>query len=129
MILTVILSLSASLVVIMFLIWLRLYERGRQFARRDRLRHADAIIVLAGTRGNLCFLEGKIRTAVRLYHQGWAPYLICSGKFSAKVTETPTLFPLEELRLAVVAGRIQEKDLINAAETWDRAFGGLLHEG
>src|SRR5438552_3355033 len=36
--------------------------RGKQFALRDRLRKADAIIVLVGTRGNIQFLNGKIRT-------------------------------------------------------------------
>ena len=79
------------------------------FARRDRLRRADAIIVLAGTRGNICFLDGKICTAVHLHQQGWAPYIICSGRFSAKVTDTPTLLPLEELQLAVTQGRICER--------------------
>ena len=41
--------------------WLLLFVRGKQFAVRDRLRKADAIIVLAGTRGNIEFLNGKIR--------------------------------------------------------------------
>jgi len=91
-----------------------LYIRGKQFALRDRLHKADAIIVLAGTRGNINFLNGKIRTAVHLYQQGWAPYLIFTGKFSVKVTDTPTLFPLEELQRAAIQGRIQEKDVAAA---------------
>lgn len=103
--------------------WFVLYIKGRQFALRDRLRKADAIVVLAGTRGNIKFLDGKICTAVGLYHQGWAPYIICSGRFSVKVTETPNLIPLEELQVAAVNGRIQEKDVVNAAKTWDIDLG------
>jgi len=79
--------------------------------------------VLAGTRGNIKFLDGKIRTAVQLYRDGWASYIICTGKFSVKVTETPKLIPVEELQLAVAAGRIQEKDVANAAKKWDTGLG------
>ena len=53
-----------------FFCWLSFYTQGRRFALRDKLKRADAIIVLAGTRGNIKFLHGKINTAVRLYHQG-----------------------------------------------------------
>jgi uncharacterized SAM-binding protein YcdF (DUF218 family) len=105
------------------LVWTTFVLKGKQFALRDRLRKTDAIIVLAGTRGNINFLHGKIRTGVRLYQKGWAPYLIFTGKFSAKVTETPTLIPLEELQMAVAAGRIQEKDIATAAEKWDVGLG------
>src|SRR5262249_11520409 len=55
----------------------------------------------------------------------WAPFILCCGKFSAKVTETPTLIPLEELQLAVDQGRIQQKDVAKAAETWDTGLGAL----
>ena len=79
--------------------------------------------MLAGTLGNINFLNGKIRTAVHLYQQGWAPYLIFTGKFSVKVTDTPTLFPLEELQRAAIQGRIQEKDVAMAAKTWDTCLG------
>lgn len=103
--------------------WFVFYMKGRRFALRDRLHKADAIVVLAGTRGNIKFLDGKICTAVSLYHQRWAPYIICSGKFSMKVTETPNLIPLEELELAAVNGRIQKKDVMNAAKTWDSDLG------
>jgi len=106
-------------------IWITFIWCGQQFALRDRLQKADAIVVLAGTRGNIKFLEGKIRTAVQLYQQGWAPYIICSGKFSVKVTETPTLIPLEELQTAADAGRIQQKDIVGAAENWDVGLGAL----
>lgn len=116
-------NIIAGLTSISLLAWLTFYVRGSTFARRDRLRHADAIIVLAGTRGNIRYLDGKIRTAVRLYQQGWAPRIICSGRFSAKVTNTPKLIPLEELQRAVAEGRIQEKDLANARTTWDSALG------
>jgi len=112
----IILSLSAT--------WSIFYIKGRRFALRDRLRKADAIVVLAGTRGNIKFLDGKISTAVSLYHQGWAPYMICSGKFSAKVDGTKlNLIPLEELQAAAMNGRIQEKDIINASKTWDANLG------
>lgn len=119
----ILLNIITGLTSISLLAWLAFYVRGSTFARRDRLRQADAIIVLAGTRGNICYLDGKIRTAVRLYQQGWAPRIICSGRFSAKVTNTPKLIPLEELQCAVAEGRIQEKDLANARTTWDSALG------
>lgn len=103
--------------------WVTFILRGKQFALRDRLQKADAIVVLAGTRGNIKFLEGKIRTAVRLYQEGWAPFLICSGKFSVKITDTPQLISLEELQAAVDAGRIQQKDVAGAAKNWDTNLG------
>src|SRR5436305_10503878 len=99
------------LILVPLLTWISFYLRGKQFALRDRLRKADAIVVLAGTRGNINFLTGKIRTAVCLYQERWAPFIICTGKFSLKVTQTPTLIPVEELQVAVTNRRIQEKDL------------------
>ena len=106
-----------------FFFWLALYLKGRRFALRDRLRQADAIVVLAGTRGNIKFLQGKIATAVHLHQRGWAPRIICSGKFSVKVTDTPMLIPVPELQTAVAQGRIQEKDVAPAAKSWDVALG------
>jgi uncharacterized SAM-binding protein YcdF (DUF218 family) len=115
---------SFLLVIVVFgIFWIALVMQGKQFAIRDKLQKADAIIVLAGTRGNIKFLQGKIATAVRLYQRGWASYIICTGKFSVKVTETPTLIPVEALQEAVVAGRIQEKDVSPAAITWDTDLG------
>src|SRR5579863_292668 len=116
-------GLIALLLLIPVITWLTLYVKGKQFALRNRLRKADAIVVLAGTRGNIQYLDGKICTAVHLYHQGWAPKIICTGKFSVKITDTPTLIPLEDLQLAVTNGRIQQKDVANAARTWDVALG------
>lgn len=110
-------------IVVIGVFWTILVMQGKQFAIRDRLQKADAIIVLAGTRGNIKFLQGKIATAVYLYQQGWAPYIICTGKFSVKVTETPTLIPVEALREAISAGRLQEKDISPAAKTWDTGLG------
>lgn len=103
--------------------WVALVLHGKHFALRDTLQKADAIIVLAGTRGNIKFLQGKIATAVHLYQQGWAPAIICTGKFSVKVTETPTLIPLEALQEAVAVGRIQAKDISTAAQCWDTGLG------
>ena len=111
------------LILVPLLTWIIYYRRGKQFALRDHLRSADAIIVLAGTRGNLAFLHGKIRTAVTLFQQGWAPCIIFVGKFSRMVTDTPTLMPLEELQQAAAQGRIQEKDIAAAAKTWDICLG------
>lgn len=103
--------------------WVALYIKGRQFALRNRLRKADAIVVLAGTRGSIGFLHGKICTAAHLYQQGWAAQIICTGKFSMKVTEDPTLIPLKELQTAAINGRIQEKDVAKAAASWDVGLG------
>jgi uncharacterized SAM-binding protein YcdF (DUF218 family) len=105
------------------IIWIILVIKGKQFALRNRLQKADAIIVLAGTRGNIKFLDGKIQTAVHLYQRGWAPSIIAVGKFSAKIAETPNLIPLKELEEAVLAGRIEKKDLPAAAKTWDTDLG------
>jgi len=105
------------------LAWTTQFMRGKQFAIRDRLHKTDAIVVLAGTRGNIQFLHGKIKTGVNLYRKGLAPYLIFTGKFSAKVTDTPTLFAEEELQQAAAQGRIQTKDIVNAARTWDKCLG------
>jgi uncharacterized SAM-binding protein YcdF (DUF218 family) len=71
----------------------------------------------------MSFLHGKIATAVRLYQEKWAPILICAGKFSVKVTETPTLIAVETLREAVITGRLQEKDIAPAAKSWDTGLG------
>ena len=119
----IIASIVAFLLSLPLIAWFTLYMRGKRFALRDRLRKADAIVVLAGTRGNIEYLNGKICTAVQLYKQGWAPYIICSGKFSVKVTEDATLIPIHELQTAVINGRIQEKDVLKAAKTWDASLG------
>jgi uncharacterized SAM-binding protein YcdF (DUF218 family) len=116
-------GLLPLLVLIPFVSWLVFYIQGRRFALRDPLRKADALIVLAGTRGNIAFLDGKIGTAVKLYHEGWAPSIIGSGRFSVKVTETPHLIPVEELLVAVAQGRIQEKDVKGAQAKWDQGLG------
>jgi uncharacterized SAM-binding protein YcdF (DUF218 family) len=105
--------------------WFILYIKGKRFALRNRLQKADAIIVLAGTRGNIKFLDGKIQTAVHLYKRGWAAYIIAVGRFSAKITETPSLIPMRELEEAVLAGRIEKKDIPTAAKTWDTDLGAI----
>ncbi|TCP70731.1 YdcF family protein [Baia soyae] len=116
-----VLLLTSFTLLFLLIIWFVFYIKGKKFALRDRLHKADAIVVLAGTRGDIRFLDGKLRTAVNLYHQGWAPFLVCSGKFSVKVdTKAADLIPLEELQKAAWDGRIQEKDIPNAAKTWDR---------
>jgi uncharacterized SAM-binding protein YcdF (DUF218 family) len=103
--------------------WWLLIRQGRRFALRDRLRRVDAMVVLAGTRGQKRFLDGKIQTAARLYHEGWASLLICSGRFSMKVTDHPQLIPLEALHQAVAQGRLQPQDVARAAQTWDLGLG------
>ncbi|MBA4603291.1 YdcF family protein [Thermoactinomyces sp. AMNI-1] len=118
--------LRASIIVLSLLIaWFVFYMRGKQFALRNRLQKADAIVVLAGTRENIKFLDGKISTSVQLYRQGWASRIICSGRFSAKVDRTgePNLIPLKELQSAARNGRIQKKDIEKAAKTWDTNLG------
>jgi uncharacterized SAM-binding protein YcdF (DUF218 family) len=116
-------SIFGTLLLAVWIFWLVLYFQGKRFALRDKLKKSDAIIVLAGTRGNIAFLHGKIATAVKLYQQGWAPYIVGSGKFSVKVTDSPTLIPVEELQQAAAQGRIQEKDVLVAKETWDMGLG------
>lgn len=111
------------------LLWRMYYIRGKKFALRDPLQKADAIVVLAGTRGNINYLEGKIQTGVKLYQQGWAAKIIFSGRFSVKVTNSPQLIPHEELVLAASQGRIQTKDIDNAAKTWDEGLGAqYMHD-
>lgn len=127
--LAVILSALSIITIIPMIAWLVMYLKGKQFALRDRLQKADAIVVLAGTRGNIQYLDGKICTAVRLYKEGWASSIICSGKFSVKITDDATLIPLQELEIAVVNGRIQHKDVDRAAKTWDAGLGAkYIHD-
>jgi uncharacterized SAM-binding protein YcdF (DUF218 family) len=115
--------------------WLILYIQGRRFALRDRLQAADVIIALAGTRGNMKNLEGKVSTAVRLYREGWAPTILFSGRFSAKVTDSPNIIPAEEVQAAVAAGRIDAATAAQATKTWDIDLGAgymrtqALHRG
>lgn len=116
-------ALLSIAIIIPFVAWIILYLKGRQFALRDRLQKADAIVVLAGTRGNINFLHGKICTAAHLYKHGWASHIICTGKFSVKVTDQATLIPMEELQVAATNGRIQRKDIANAARSWDIGLG------
>jgi uncharacterized SAM-binding protein YcdF (DUF218 family) len=118
-----VISMIALMLAIPLLSWLVLYLRGKQFAIRDHLQKADAIVVLVGTRGNIDSLNGKICTAVHLYKQGWVPYILCSGKFSVKVTEEANLIPLHELQTAAINDRIQEQGVPKAAATWDMNLG------
>lgn len=103
-----------------------LYRRGRQFALRDSLRKSDAIVAVAGTRGNIKFLDGKVRTAVALYHAGWAPLVIFTGRFSMNVPgrAVTELIPRDELEQAAQQGRISAEDIEDAAQTWDSQLGG-----
>jgi uncharacterized SAM-binding protein YcdF (DUF218 family) len=39
------------------------------------------------------------------------------------VTETPELIPVPELQVAVAQGRLQERDVVSAAKTWDVGLG------
>ncbi len=125
----IILSALSIITIIPIVAWLVLYLKGKRFALRDRLQKADAIVVLAGTRGNIQYLDGKICTAVRLYKEGWAPYIICSGKFSVKITDKATLIPLQELEVAAINGRIEKQNVATAAKTWDVGLGAkYIHD-
>jgi uncharacterized SAM-binding protein YcdF (DUF218 family) len=103
--------------------YVSLYRIGQLVALRDPLRPADVIVAVAGTRGNLAYLDAKIRTAVRLYSDGWAPRILFSGRFSRKVGEHFTPIPVDKLEQAVAQGRIDLSDLPSARETWDAALG------
>ena len=100
-----------------------LYRLGQRVALRDPLRPADVIVAVAGTRGNLAYLDAKIRTAVRLYSDGWAPSILFSGRFSRKVGDQFAPIPVDELEEAVAHGRIDPSDLPSARETWGAALG------
>lgn len=104
-------------------IWTALYIRGKQFALRDRLQHADAIVSLAGTLGNIKFLDGKVDTSVRLYHEGWGPILLFAGRFSHQATDTIQHMSPMEIDAAVLAGRIDHKTAAVAVATWDVSLG------
>ena len=100
-------------------IWLYLYYYGRRYALRDRLRKADAIVALAGTLGDIRYLDSKVDTAVRLYHENWAPLIIFAGRFSHQATDTPQLISAAELEAAVRAGRIDQESANEAVRSWD----------
>jgi uncharacterized SAM-binding protein YcdF (DUF218 family) len=102
------------------------YKRGKQFALRDRLVPADAIVVVAGTRGNLDFLHGKIKTAVKLFQKGYATYIIASGRFSVAVGGHPQQrISEDEIKEAVAQGRLSPGDLPVALSTWDCSLGAV----
>ncbi len=106
--------------------WRNYYTQGKQFALRDPLKKSDAIVVLAGARGNLNYLEGKIRTAVQLYQRGWAPCIITSGRFSVGISSTPHLIPREDIELAAAQGRIQSSDVERAATHGMKVLARLI---
>lgn len=81
-------GIVASLAAIPIILVMAFYVSGSRFARRDRLRKADAIVMLAGTRGNINFLHEKIRTAVRLYQQGTSAVLSWSPRHSTSSART-----------------------------------------
>jgi uncharacterized SAM-binding protein YcdF (DUF218 family) len=100
--------------------WIAFYLQGKRYALRDQLRRADAIIAIAGTVGNIEFIDGKTDTAIRLYREGWAPIVFFAGRFSHRVAGVePHLIPLAELDSAVRAGRIDVKTADDAIESWD----------
>jgi uncharacterized SAM-binding protein YcdF (DUF218 family) len=101
-------------------VWSALYLQGRRFALRDRLQRADAIVAVAGTVGNIEFLDGKTDTATHLYHEGWAPIILFAGRFShAVASHAPRLMSSAELESAVRANRIDQKTADDAVDTWD----------
>ena len=110
-------------VLISLFTWIILIIRGSRFALRDRLKKADAVVVLAGTRGNLKYLNGKIKTAATLYQQNWADTLIVSGRFSIDTDHPQKTIPIAELQEAAKQGRIQSSDIERAAKTWDVSLG------
>lgn len=57
--------------------------------------------------------------------QSNGPYIICSGRFSAKVTSSkePNPIPIDGLQASAREGRIKEKDTAKASETWDVNLG------
>jgi hypothetical protein len=54
-----------------------------------------------------------------LYQQGLAPLILCGGKFSANVTQTPQLISPEELAHLVEQGRLDPHEVTQAAQPWD----------
>jgi uncharacterized SAM-binding protein YcdF (DUF218 family) len=104
--------------------WIALYLQGKRFALRDRLRRADAIVAVAGTLGNIEFLNGKTDTAVRLYRAGWAPIILFAGRFShAVASHAPHFMSPAELESAVHAGRIDPQTAADAMGAWDVGLG------
>jgi uncharacterized SAM-binding protein YcdF (DUF218 family) len=82
----------AALALVLGGVWL-LFEGGRFLQHEDRLEHADAIFVLAGTR-----LERPLE-AVDLYKAGWAPRIVLSpgrpDPAERLARERGIVFPLE----------------------------------
>lgn len=55
----------------------RLLRRmARWWVVDEPLQEADAIVVLAGD----CFWAGRLRRALEIYRQGWAPWVVLSGQ-------------------------------------------------
>jgi len=67
---------------------------------------------------------------VSIYYKKWLDTLwYLYGKFSVKVTDTPSLVPLQELQDATQKGRIQEKDIAGASRMWDIGLGAFYMRG
>jgi uncharacterized SAM-binding protein YcdF (DUF218 family) len=115
-----IIALFAAVLGLLTAVWIMLYLQGKRFALRDRLRRADAIVAVAGTLGNIEFIDGKTDTAVRLYREGWAPIILFAGRFSHAVAgHVPDFMSPGELESAVHAGRIDPKTAAAAVGAWD----------
>ncbi len=94
------------IVYIIIIIWLILFFLGKFFVPRNQLQKTDAIICLAGTRGNINILHERIEKAVELYKQGWSKIIIMTSMFSKKVGNEFKQFNSDLLKDLVKQGRI-----------------------
>ncbi len=114
------LALSAILGGGCLAVWGAFYLQGRRYALRDHLLRADAIVSIAGTLGNINFIDGKADTAARLYHEGWAPLILFAGRWSHRAGQRESRLMSElELEAAVRTGRIDVDTAALAADSWD----------
>ncbi len=115
--------LLASIILFLILVFTLFYFIGKQFALRDKLQKVDAIVCLAGTRGNIEVLHERIETAIALYKKELAPKIIMSSKFSKKVTKEFKQLDLSEINKYAKEGRITKDHVDFAYNNWDLDLG------
>lgn len=70
----------------------------------DRAHPADAIVVLGALVGPN--LEARIRHGVELYHQGFAPYLVCAGGYKEEPMSAAAIARRKAIQAGVPPERI-----------------------
>ena len=105
-----------------------LYLLGKYVAVQDKLEKVDAIVCLAGTRGNISILHERIETAVNLLSKELANVIIMSGAFSEKIDERYKPIHRNKINKYIKEGRITGNYFEIASNYWDVGLGSKYME-